>query len=80
MIVEFNEHQYIVVEDISALRWIPPNENDNQFPEGLGIVVVGGIKLMVNRNDFDTLEKAFRWKHSYALRDQNLQKIKMGDD
>lgn len=70
MILEFNERQYINVEQIDALRWFAPKDGNN----GYGIVVIRGQKITVKIEEFDVIEKAYLWYNGYSLYDKNLKK------
>lgn len=70
MILNFNNKQYINVEAIEAIRWITPNKNDN----GFGIIFIGGQKMTVEAEDFNIIEKAYRWQNDYSIYDKNLKK------
>ncbi len=65
MLLEYSERKYINVDEIQLLRM---NRN------GLGTVVIGGVKVTLTSDEFDVIEKAYlqQWKHS--LYDKNLVK------
>lgn len=71
MIIEFKEHNYIDIDNVTVLRWL----NDSR----IGIIIVDGQKISIlSRDDFDVIEKAFLWEKDYSLYDKNMQKKTRG--
>jgi hypothetical protein len=48
----------------------------NQFTSGYGDVVVEGVKICLEWNDYKVLKKAFDWLHQTHMYDKNLKKIR----
>jgi hypothetical protein len=67
MVLRFSKGHYIDMDLVSCVRWL------DEFDQG--IAVVDGNKIALHREEFEVLEKAFLWKHGYAIYDENMEKI-----
>jgi hypothetical protein len=65
MIIQFGDHDYIDVDSIKAIRWIPDNN--------VGVVFIGGQKMIVSKEDFDILEKCYNWSFGASMYGKNLK-------
>lgn len=66
MISNFADNNYIDIDSITVLRWFDEKE--------IGIVVVDGEKISVNREEFDVIEKAFIQTYKTSLYDKDMKK------
>ena len=60
MILEFKKHSYVDVDAITLMY-----EN---------MVVVNGWAMGVLKEEYEIIEKAFRWQHSTSIYDKDMKK------
>lgn len=69
MILQFDEHDYIDISKIVALRWLPI--------KNIGTVVFEGERLATTRTDFNKIEEAFLWYHLTHIYGPDKKVIKL---
>ena len=69
MILQFNEHDYVDITEIRAMRWFPEKE--------LGIIVFSGERIAVEKEQYDKIEQSFLWHHKVALYGPDYKKVKL---
>lgn len=69
MILQFNDHNYLDVDKIQALRWMRE--------QNAGVVVLDGEKIVVQaREDFDVIETAYIYKNKTVMYDDRMKKMR----
>lgn len=71
MRLEFDDRQYINVDEIQVLRWIVPSP---EVGEPYGLCVCGGQKIGLDEEQFKVMEQAFKWNASKLYKPDQMPK------
>jgi len=73
MVLEFAESQYIDMDNVQGLRWMP-EANQNA---GAGVIILNGDKMVINQKElFDVVESAFIYLHKSHMIDDKMKKVR----
>ena len=67
MILEYNNGKYIDVDSITVLGYTEINNTDCYY-------VVTNKDISIIKEEYETIEKAFRWLHQHSIYDKDLKK------
>lgn len=68
MILEFGEEEYIDVEKIDVIRWLPRKQ--------VGMLLVEGERIFLDRTSFNLVMKAYIYLHKSHMYGDNLKQIR----
>ena len=73
MILEFADSQYIDMDNVQGLRWMPEANNNI----GAGVIILNGDKMVINQKElFEVVEAAFIYLHKSHMIDDKMKKIR----
>jgi hypothetical protein len=59
MVIKFEERSYAEVEAVTMMRWFPEQD--------LGVIIISGRRVAVNKEEYDKIEQAFLWKNKSIM-------------